>query len=76
MNGIMFSTIMLEIHLSLKRQKSSLPEFIKFEDLPNAMESVLEKLSLIELELENIKNNIYPKEPVDLMTVNHQIKVN
>jgi excisionase family DNA binding protein len=41
---------------------------LKFDDLPKAMESVLEKLSLIELELENIKNNFQPKEPVELMT--------
>lgn len=32
------------------------------------MESVLEKLSQIEIELQNIKTNYQPKEPVELMT--------
>ncbi len=41
---------------------------LKFEDLPKAMETVLEKLSQIEEELKNIKENFQPKEPVELLT--------
>ena len=41
---------------------------LRFEDLPKAMESVMEKLSQIEIELQNIKTNYQPKEPVELMT--------
>lgn len=41
---------------------------LKFEDLPQAMETVLEKLSLLELELEAIKENYQPKEQEELMT--------
>ena len=41
---------------------------LRFEDLPKAMESVLEKLSQIEIELQNMKTNYQPKEPVELMT--------
>lgn len=43
---------------------------LSFEDLPKALEIVLEKLSLIEEELKNIKLNFQPKEPVELMTRN------
>lgn len=41
---------------------------LKFEDLPKAMETVLEKLSLIEQELEAIKKNYQPITPEELMT--------
>ena len=40
---------------------------LRFEDLPGAMETVLNKLSQIEEELKNIKENFQPKEPVELM---------
>lgn len=41
---------------------------LRFEDLPKAMETVLEKLSTIEQELENLKKHFQPKEPTELMT--------
>lgn len=41
---------------------------LRFEDLPNAMETVLEKLSLIEQNLEEIKKNYQPITPEELMT--------
>ena len=41
---------------------------LKFEDLPSAMESVLDKLSNLEEELRAIKENFQPKEPDELMT--------
>jgi hypothetical protein len=41
---------------------------LKFEDLPSAMEIALEKLSQVEVELKNIKENFQPKEPDELMT--------
>ena len=41
---------------------------LKFEDLPKAMEAVLKKLSLIEQELEALKENYQPKEPIELLT--------
>ncbi|MFT7036730.1 MAG: excisionase family DNA binding protein [Cyclobacteriaceae bacterium] len=41
---------------------------LRFEDLPRAMESVLNKLLRIEDELKNIRENFQPKEPVELMT--------
>ena len=41
---------------------------LKFENLPKAMETVLEKLSLIEKELEAIKKNYQPIAPEELMT--------
>ncbi|WP_298342230.1 helix-turn-helix domain-containing protein [uncultured Algibacter sp.] len=41
---------------------------LKFEDLPKAMETVLEKLSSVEKELKNIKENFQPKEQEELMT--------
>ena len=41
---------------------------LRFEDLPKAMETVIEKITLIQEELENIKKNYQPKEPVELMT--------
>ena len=41
---------------------------LRFEDLPKSMETVLEKLTLIEVELNNIKENIQPKESEELMT--------
>ena len=41
---------------------------LKFEDLPSAMESVLDKLSNLEEELRAIKENFQPKEPVELLT--------
>jgi len=41
---------------------------LKFEDLPRAMESVLEKLLLIEQQLEAIKKNYQPIVPEELMT--------
>ncbi|MBU2905112.1 helix-turn-helix domain-containing protein [Arenibacter algicola] len=40
----------------------------RFEDLPAALESVLEKITIIQEELENIKKYFQPKEPVELMT--------
>ena len=41
---------------------------LRFEDLPLAIETVLDKLTRIEEELENIKKNYQPKEPVELLT--------
>ena len=41
---------------------------LKFEDLPSAMESVLDKLSNLEEEFRAIKENFQPKEPVELLT--------
>jgi excisionase family DNA binding protein len=41
---------------------------LRFEDLPKAMESVLEKISLIEQQLEAIKKNYKPVTPEELMT--------
>lgn len=41
---------------------------LKFEDLPSAMETVLEKLSNLEEELKSIKQNFQPKEPIELLT--------
>lgn len=41
---------------------------LKFEDLPEAMETVLEKLSILEEELKAIKQNFQPKEPIELLT--------
>jgi hypothetical protein len=43
-------------------------ENLKFEDLPKATEEVLKKLSSLENELHEIKMNLQPKEPLDLMT--------
>lgn len=43
-------------------------ENLKFEDLPKAMELVLNKLSQIEVELKNIRQNFQPKEQLELMT--------
>lgn len=45
-------------------------ENLKFEDLPKAMELTLEKLNLIKKQLNDIKQNLQPKEPVELMTRN------
>ena len=41
---------------------------LRFEDLPSAMETVLEKMILIQQDLENLKMHYQPKEPVELMT--------
>tara|TARA_R110000868_G_scaffold32459_1_gene118062 strand:+ start:556 stop:843 length:288 start_codon:yes stop_codon:yes gene_type:complete len=41
---------------------------LKFEDLPNAIELVLEKLSVLENELNILKENFQPKEPFELLT--------
>ncbi|MDL5511726.1 helix-turn-helix domain-containing protein [Arenibacter sp. M-2] len=41
---------------------------LRFEDLPKAMETILDKLTRVEEELENIKMNFQPKTPVELMT--------
>jgi len=41
---------------------------LKFEDLPNAIELVLEKLSILESELKILKESFQPKEPEELMT--------
>lgn len=41
---------------------------LRFENLPTAMETVLDKLIRIEEELEKIKKNFQPKEPVELLT--------
>ncbi len=41
---------------------------LKFEDLPKAMETILEKLSTLVVELESIKQNFRPKEPIELLT--------
>ena len=41
---------------------------LRFENLPQAMETVLEKLLLIQQELEDIKKNYQPIEPEELMT--------
>lgn len=41
---------------------------LRFEDLPKAMQTVLDKLSQIEEELKDIKENFQPKESVELLT--------
>jgi hypothetical protein len=41
---------------------------LRFEDLPKAMESVLEKISLIEQQLEEIEKNYKSVVPEELMT--------
>lgn len=41
---------------------------LRFEDLPMAMETVLDKLTRVEEQLDNIKKNFEPKKPVELMT--------
>lgn len=41
---------------------------LKFEDLPKAIELILEKISSIESDLNNLKLNFQPKEPEELMT--------
>lgn len=41
---------------------------LKFEDLPNAVELILEKLSILESELKILKENFQPREPDELMT--------
>ncbi len=43
---------------------------LKFEDLPNAVEILLQKVDNLEIELKNIKENLQPKEPLELMTRN------
>ena len=43
-------------------------ENLRFEDLPKATEIMLEKLSLLEQELKEIKMNFQPKELDELMT--------
>tara|TARA_R110002033_G_scaffold124116_4_gene166240 strand:+ start:374 stop:655 length:282 start_codon:yes stop_codon:yes gene_type:complete len=43
-------------------------ENLKFEDLPKAAASILEKLGLLEKELAHIKENFQPKQPDELMT--------
>jgi hypothetical protein len=45
-------------------------ENLKFEDLPKAMELVIEKLTNIELQLNNLKHNFKPKEPIELISPN------
>ena len=41
---------------------------LTFEDLPKALELTLEKLDSLESELTEIKTNLQPKEPLELMT--------
>lgn len=41
---------------------------LKFEDLPNAVSLVLDKVENLEKELSNIKENFSPKEQVELLT--------
>ena len=41
---------------------------LKFEDLPLAIELALEKLHIIEHQLNDLKLNFQPKEPEQLMT--------
>ena len=41
---------------------------LKFEDLPTAMQQVLDKLSHLENELKAINQNFQPKEPIELLT--------
>jgi hypothetical protein len=43
-------------------------ENLKFEDLPKAVEIIIERLSAIETEIKDIKKNFQPKEPVELLT--------
>jgi hypothetical protein len=43
-------------------------ENLKLEDLPRAMEEVLRKLDRLENDLNEIKENFQPKEPLELMT--------
>lgn len=43
---------------------------LKFEDLPKAIEITLNKISGIEEQLEILKLNFQPKEPLELMTRN------
>lgn len=40
---------------------------LRFEVLPMAMDTVLEKITLMQEELEDFKKNFQPKEPVELM---------
>jgi hypothetical protein len=35
-----------------------------FEDLPKAMETILKTTTILQQELENIKKNFQPKEPI------------
>lgn len=41
---------------------------LKFEDLPSAVEEILERLSNLEEKLNDIHRNFQPKEPVELLT--------
>ncbi|WP_019670797.1 helix-turn-helix domain-containing protein [Eudoraea adriatica] len=43
-------------------------ENLRLEDLPKAAELILEKLTVIEHEIKDIKGNFQPKEPVKLLT--------
>jgi hypothetical protein len=54
---------MSKINLSYSNQIK-----LQFEDLPAAIEEVLERLQNLEEELKNIKENLQPKAPDELMT--------
>ena len=41
---------------------------LRFEDLPKASETILEKITILQKELEDIKKNFQAKQPVELMT--------
>lgn len=45
-------------------------ENLKFEDLPKAVELLLQKVESLEIELKTIKENFQPKVPMELMTRN------
>ncbi|WP_412987659.1 helix-turn-helix domain-containing protein [Pontimicrobium sp. IMCC45349] len=41
---------------------------LKFEDLPKALEMTLVQLSIIQEELQYIKDNLEPKKPIELLS--------
>jgi hypothetical protein len=50
-------------------------EKLTFEDLPKAMELVIEKLTNIELQLNNLEHNFKPKEAIELISPDEIIKI-
>lgn len=41
---------------------------LKFEDLPEAIELLLKKVTNLEIELDNIRENYQPIQPIELMS--------
>ncbi|AIZ41219.1 helix-turn-helix domain-containing protein [Cellulophaga baltica] len=41
---------------------------LKFEDLPNAVELILEKLNMLQSEINSLNENFQPKELIELMS--------